>query len=276
VRLVPQPAYRPSSFPPSRVVQPIAPPPLSYPSPSVSAKSPAISYPSAVTVSAPAVKAPQPPQSTVTTIVPGISSGSPKFSFTTNVPAPATAAIVKPVQPIQPTMATTSSLSTPAATPKPASTTNFASAAIASSNAMTQILQSRPGQVLTDTLAAAGGQAATKLTPLGYAANAANIANAYITAPTKTDGLIAAGSQLSGDVAVGIAGKLGGPIAAAGMQAAVTAGDLYVAPALGGAIFKAAPGLFTPPSQANVNILAAPGGGAPLTARQMNSLLSLN
>lgn len=229
--------------------------------------------------------------SAVTTIIPGAAATSQKPAATTNMPAvtapgSTTTAILKPVAPVQsaqPTMVTTNSASTPATAQKTTATANLGTAAITTVNAMNQVLQSKPGQILTSSLSAAGGAAAPGLSLLGQAAEGANIANAYLTAPNKTSGLLAAGSELSGDVAVDAAGMAGGPLAAGATQALVTAGNLYVAPALGNAIYNAAPGLFTPASSATVNVnaapygvLTAPVGQLPLTAQQMNSLLSLN
>jgi hypothetical protein len=180
----------------------------------------------------------------------------------------------QPMRPPAPGIVTGNAQSTPpVATPSPLAS-KVATTAAVGLGAAAQFPQSRPGQVVTNSLAAAGGEI-LKSTPLSVTSDAVGVANAYLTSPTRTDGLIAAGSQLSGEIAVGAAGRLGGPLGAAGMQALVTAGDIYVAPALGNAMFNAAPGLFTPPSKAQVNILAAPAPSAhgALTAEQMNDLL---
>ena len=118
-------------------------------------------------------------------------------------------------------------------------------------------LQTRPGQILVNTLAAAGGEVSKShvLAGLGYAADGASILNAY-----QTQGSLMAWSTVSGVVAVraaGAAGQLvggpvGGALAAGGTQMVVDFGQLYVAPRIGSALFDAFPSLFTPPSTVTV------------------------
>jgi hypothetical protein len=253
------PPYRPANVAAAPRVQPAVQPPAlpARPAPATTARptiSPVLARPSSAPVPSAAAIAPRPP------------------ALTVSRPPATPVQTVRP--PMSPAISTATAQSTPAVVAPSPLATKVATVAAAGVATAAQFPQTRPGQVITESLAAAGGEV-LKSTPLSLSTDAVGIANAYLKAPNRTDGLLAAGSQLSGDVAVEIAGKLGGPVAAAGTQALVTAGDVYVAPALGNAIYNAAPGLFTPASQARVNILAAPGPTQPLTAQEMNGLLVL-
>ena len=112
-----------------------------------------------------------------------------------------------------------------------------------------QLVNSKPGQILVDSLAAAGGAVApgTTLKRLGDVADIASVLNAGVTnGPGATDRALAAGSQLSGVIAVraaqGAGEIIGGPAGAAigaGTAHLVDVGNLYVAPAFGSVLFKA-------------------------------------
>ena len=116
------------------------------------------------------------------------------------------------------------------------------SGALYVSNKVSQIEQTPVGQTAVDMGAAAGGTLVPHaLDPLSWAADGASIYSAY-----QKDGRLGAAAQASSVIAVDAAGIAGGPLGAAAAQGAVDYGKYAVAPWLGSAMYKAAPGLFTP------------------------------
>jgi len=109
-------------------------------------------------------------------------------------------------------------------------------------NANERILDSRPGRIVVDSLAAAGG---TLVRGPDRLASAVDVANAY----RRGAGGFAAASEVAGIVAVEsagaagflIGGRPGELVAAGGTQALVRTGQLYVAPWLGDRLYNAAP-----------------------------------
>jgi len=127
-------------------------------------------------------------------------------------------------------------------------------------------LQSTPGQIVTDTAGAMSGAAVKVLVPNSRALNALGNANTVapvvsgavtngtlgaVTAGTKqvlVNGAGAAGAAVVGGAGVAAAG--GAAVAAGTATASFDVGQKYVAPrvapAIGSAMYKAAPQLFTP------------------------------
>ena len=103
--------------------------------------------------------------------------------------------------------------------------------------------ESKPGHILIDSLAAAGGE---KVGPISYViSDIPHVYNAY-----RTGGALAGSSDLAGTIAVDAAGLAGGPLAAGGTQFAVDVGQIYVAPWVGDRLYNNAPSWFTPASPA--------------------------
>jgi hypothetical protein len=118
-------------------------------------------------------------------------------------------------------------------------------------------LDSKPGQILVGSLAAAGEVAANLPGPAGLVlVDAPAVFNRY-----QNDGPLGAWAEGSGIVAVEAAsyaghlvgGPPGGIIAAGGAQAIVDVGQLYIAPKAGEILYQKFPGTFTPAATATVN-----------------------
>jgi hypothetical protein len=111
------------------------------------------------------------------------------------------------------------------------------------SRSLNQVEQSKPGQVLVNSLEQAGGalDRGAGLQVLGWGADAASIYTVY-----NRSGGLAATAQAFGVVGVEAAGAAGGPLAAGSAQAVLDIGNLYVAPRIGSAMYNADPSLFTP------------------------------